>query len=405
MRGKKVWYVLVLLALVGMLQGCDIQITSYPYTMNMSNKVYCLTSDANCSSLQNPACITLADGVQNTTLDCQGFTLYGPEIDSNNYGVTMGLYGMISNGIKNDVIKNCKITNFGFGIFTYSGPMNSSLINNTASNNSYGLFIENTSLMNIESNTLINNSAMGIYVIYNSNTALVNNIVTDNGIGIFSGGGYTAGSNGITLVNNSAYDNGVYGFEFSYTLSGSMTGYAASGNAFNFRFYDSPIAVTPPIPSVLTQSVTPASGTATGSVAPTFICGYYDVMNGTKNNPLVAFTDNTITVTIDSTTYNASPYGNSSLTINDSHYSGVNLTAGTHTWYCSASATGYQSQMGPTQTYVVEVSGGSPLMTKTPTSGQAEPVSYTWSFALIIIVILGLAIGYFIIKNALFTGH
>jgi hypothetical protein len=128
----------------------------------------------------------------------------------------------------------------------------------------------------------------------------------------------------------------------------------------------------------------------------------------------------------------------------------INLPLGTHTWYFAAGALDYshltpifQPQTGPTQTFVVTCpapycsgnnlctysgsnctvtcsycpsglcsgggcrgGGGSPLLVKTPISGEAEqvaaqPTSNTWDFAVVVLTIIGLCIGYFIMKEAL----
>jgi hypothetical protein len=157
----------------------------------------------------------------------------------------------------------------------------------------------------------------------------------------------------------------------------------------------------------LTQSVTPASGTATGSATPTFICSY--TSSGT---PVTGATVNVTILSRTTTTYPAT-YSTSG----DYRYSGVTLYVGLTSWYCNASKSGYQPQSGPSQTFFVNaygLPGGSPLIRKCIQPNGCGPYSYgeeipeqtsgdTWTFAVVIIALLGLGIGYFILKEALFT--
>lgn len=200
------------------------------------------------------------------------------------------------------------------------------------------------------------------------------------------------------------------------------------------------------IATTLTQNVSPTSGTQSGSATPTFTCYYFYNTTG-RPTVLGAY----VAVLIDGKFYfaNYSPNGVSSGYI----FSGATLSPGNHTWYCNASASGYQAQVGPTQSYFVRCpapycsgaklctytgpnptciatcyacpsgqvcsggacavntgGGGSPLLMKTPTSGQAEPVAAqpadnTGTFAIIIIVIVGLGIAYFIARSYLAASY
>jgi hypothetical protein len=148
----------------------------------------------------------------------------------------------------------------------------------------------------------------------------------------------------------------------------------------------------------LTQSVSPASGTQYGSASPTFTCYYVYYTNGTTGPVPGAF----VLVLLDGKNYTAtySPNGVS----NGYIYTGTTLYAGAHSWYCYAYAPGYQHQIGQTLTYTVLQQtgggggGGHPLRVE-PT--QQMPVGDTWTIAVIIVAILGLCIGYFILREAL----
>jgi hypothetical protein len=183
--------------------------------------------------------------------------------------------------------------------------------------------------------------------------------------------------------------------------------------------------------TTLTQSTTPQSGSA-APVSPTFICGCYDELG----NPFGTYAE--VSVNISGNVYSA-PYNP---TTKDYRYTVVNpLSAGAYPWDCLIYIPAH-TQAGPLQQYYViscpapycsgnnlctysgsnctvtcsycpsglcsgggcRGGGGSPLLVKTPISGQAEqmppqPVSNTWSFAVIIVLIVGLGIGYFVAKD------
>ncbi len=202
--------------------NCDNYISTIPYTINKNNTVYCLVSDLYIGS-QNA--INFSSGVQNSTLDCQGYN-----IDGNNVG-----YGVYLTGIttSNNIIKNCNITDFENGIYLYNGPNNNTISNSISNNNAnYGIGFTSSS-----NNTLINITAnknsYGLYLESSSNNILINNIANENyddGIWLYSnslsnnltnntvnmnedeGIVLSPGSNNNILINNIANDNTVIGF-------------------------------------------------------------------------------------------------------------------------------------------------------------------------------------------------
>jgi len=182
---------------------------------------------------------------------------------------------------------------------------------------------------------------------------------------------------------------------------GSHTWYMTAG-APSFKTQTGPTQtfVVNPIPTALTQSVTPASKTATGSVQPTFRCNYTYT-----GSPL---SEATVFVIVDSELYTATFFGytTKSGTTGDFRYSNVILYAGNHTWYCNASMSGgFQPQIGSIQNYIVNSSGGGGGGGKPPEILQQVPLTptgTTWTLLVILIAIIGLGVGYLVIREALF---
>jgi hypothetical protein len=149
--------------------------------------------------------------------------------------------------------------------------------------------------------------------------------------------------------------------------------------------------------------VTPSAQT-TGNVV-TFNCNYSEI---TDNSPV---TGATVTIYIDGSP-NSATYSNGVYI-----YATKSLSAASHSWYCNANKPQFQPMHGPLMQYTVSSSsngggnggstnGGSPLMMKTPTTGQAEVTPQivtgnTWVITVVLIAIIGICIGYFILKEEL----
>ncbi len=147
----------------------------------------------------------------------------------------------------------------------------------------------------------------------------------------------------------------------------------------------------------LGQYVYPTSGTQYGSATPTFTCDYFYYLNSTLSRVQGAY----VLVMLDginhTATYSGTGYS----------FSGATISAGAHNWYCIASAPGYPYKIGPTQTYTVlqQTGGGGGgggggrhyMMEPTEQITMGSP----WALAVVAIAIIGIVIGYFILREAL----
>ena len=147
-------------------------------------------------------CINNSANFSNKTFDCQGNTIDGDDSGSD-YGIY--LYGKSGN-----IIKNCVVTDFFYGIWLLSSS-NNTLTNNTANSNSQdGISLHYSSNNNtLTNNTANSNSWVGISLGYSSNNnTLTNNTANSNNYGIHL---YSSSNNNIT--NNTANSNryrGIY---------------------------------------------------------------------------------------------------------------------------------------------------------------------------------------------------
>ncbi len=152
------------------------------------------------------------------------------------------------------------------------------------------------------------------------------------------------------------------------------------------------------IPTNLTQSVSPASGTQYGSAKPTFTCYYVYYINYTSSGATSPVQGAFVMVLLDGKNYTATYSGGVY------SFSGATIYSGAHNWYCYATASGYQYQIGPTQTYtVLPQSGGGGGGGRHYLVEPTEQITMgtTWTMAVVVIAIIGIAIGYFILREAL----
>ena len=123
-------------------------------------------------SLQNDTTITEADcfpiTANNVMLDCNGHTVDGALAEYN------GISADTKTGI---TIQNCTLINWVEGIY-FTSTSNSSLINNTANNNTqYGIYLAFSDNNNLTENTASYNTILGIYLSSSSSNTLTNNIL------------------------------------------------------------------------------------------------------------------------------------------------------------------------------------------------------------------------------------
>jgi len=132
------------------------------------------------------SCIDDPANFSNKVFDCRGHSITGDGdiVD----------YGILINKKDNNKIKNCYLSNFGDGIYI-QGSFNSTIINNTANNNTEGIFLRS----------------------YNSNNTFYNNTIIKNTANYNSKYGFYIRSscNNNKIINNTAKNNNIYGFYIS----------------------------------------------------------------------------------------------------------------------------------------------------------------------------------------------
>lgn len=127
------------------------------------DKIY-LDNDINTGGL---SCIDNPQNFSNKTFDCQGNMINGT---GNNFGIYL-------NGKDNNIIRNCMVYNFEYGIYL-NFSNNNSVNSNTGNDNIfYGIYLSSFSNNNSLLNNILNNNAIGIYLESSLNNTLNNNTV------------------------------------------------------------------------------------------------------------------------------------------------------------------------------------------------------------------------------------
>jgi parallel beta-helix repeat protein len=152
--------------------SCDVYIyqSMIPYMIDQSNRYYCLAENVH---IDNQNAINFSSGVQNTTLECQGYNL-----DGNSAPNTNGVY-LTGASTKNNIIENCNITDFYTGIYLQNGPSNN-ILNNTVSSNSYSIWIASSSNNTLTNNTLTNFYDAGILISNSNDNTITGGSINSN---------------------------------------------------------------------------------------------------------------------------------------------------------------------------------------------------------------------------------
>ena len=161
-------------------------------------------------------CIDNPTNFNNKIFDCQGHIIDGDDYESD--------YGIYLNGKSENTIKNCVITDFGYGIDLHSSP-NNTITNNTADSNWWnGISLLSSS----NNNNLTNNTAnsnlhgYGISLYYSSNNTMTNNTANNNSQHGFYA---TSDSNNNTIsVNTFCSNNQLGGNYYDIYNEDSSTG-------------------------------------------------------------------------------------------------------------------------------------------------------------------------------------
>jgi parallel beta-helix repeat protein len=142
--------------------------------------------------------------------------------------------GIYLNGVEHCTILNNTVSNNNYGIYLVSSSNYNNLMGNTASNNFRGIFLDSSSNYNLTNNTASNNS-YGIYLVASSNyNNLTGNIVNLNTyLGIYLGS-----SSNNNLTNNTANSDNQEGIRLRSSSNNTLAGNTASNN-FRGIFLDS----------------------------------------------------------------------------------------------------------------------------------------------------------------------
>jgi parallel beta-helix repeat protein len=176
---------------------------------NGSIALGCQSVSSDTVLIANITCAT-SNGVNiigdDVTLDCNGNSILGSGTGS----------GVLVDGRKNVIIKNCNITGFYYGI-KVQNSRNVQIIqgNDIRLNDFYGIYLYQSNDTRIEDNAIINDNN-GVYSLSSLNTTVTNNSINLHkkfyGIYLFN-------SNNNTVSNNTMWNNyhGVYLVNSSYT--------------------------------------------------------------------------------------------------------------------------------------------------------------------------------------------
>ena len=262
-------------------------------------------------------CIDNPANFSNKIFDCQGHTIDGDDSDVD--------YGIFLSGKSGNIIKNCVVTDFFYGIYLNSSS-NNNITNNTAnSNNETGLLLYQSNNNNITSNTFENNSQTcsdpanltygagncGAIHLLNATT----NIFTDNNItnnyrhGIFfndtNSTGNKINTNTICLNNQSggdyydvynenpttAGDNNTFCTAYNYYDDGENSSHPMTYSCFvNFT-----ITLNSPANNSITSNATPTFNFTTAGDTDTYSCELF--INNTGHGTTTANNNTATTIT------------------------------------------------------------------------------------------------------------
>jgi len=215
---------------------CDVSIQTIPaggYQIE-SNTYYCLVKDFdNLVISSGSGAIEFDDGIQNSVLDCLGYTLDG-------VGTRGGVLVGGDTDTVNNTVKNCNITDFSTGISIGTGTNNNSYIDISADHNiDYGLFIwfsNNNVFRNISANS---HNEAGV-LLYTSHNNTFTNMTSNNQIyGFTVEGSKDDGSMDNVFVNITAKNNSFAGIFFEDASgNNSITGGIFTNNTNGVRMFN-----------------------------------------------------------------------------------------------------------------------------------------------------------------------
>jgi parallel beta-helix repeat protein len=132
---------------------------------------YFLASDLNSTG----TCITFANGLADTTLDCQKHSITGPGSGSS-YGISMS-------GGQRNTVKNCVVKKHDVGIYLSASSNNNIEYNSVNASNSYGIYLSGSSGNTLRGNNATSSGQFGIDLSSSSGNTITNNRACSNSLG------------------------------------------------------------------------------------------------------------------------------------------------------------------------------------------------------------------------------
>src|SRR3989344_4077286 len=190
----------------------SILLTSISFAANCGNQIQCNCGDSLNESqtmwynLTNCPSNGITISANNILLDCNSNKIDGQENGN----------GIISTSHTSVTIKNCKITDFQYGIHLTGGSTNSIIKDNSVSSNYEGITLYQSPNNFINNNTVENQSSYGILLAYySSGNTVSNNTLKKNHHGI-----YAYGFSGYNSITGNIVIGNIYGIRF-YSGSGN----------------------------------------------------------------------------------------------------------------------------------------------------------------------------------------
>jgi len=190
----------------------SILLTSISFAANCGNQIQCNCGDSLNESqtmwynLTNCPSNGITISANNILLDCNSNKIDGQENGN----------GIISTSHTSVTIKNCKITDFQYGIHLTGGSTNSIIKDNSVSSNYEGITLYQSPNNFINNNTVENQSSYGILLAYySSGNTVSNNTLKKNHHGI-----YAYGFSGYNSITGNIVISNIYGIRF-YSGSGN----------------------------------------------------------------------------------------------------------------------------------------------------------------------------------------
>jgi len=155
-----------------------------------------------------------------------------------------------------------------YGIYLENSSNNNTLTGNTASSNNYGIYLENSSNANTLTGNTVSSNYFGIYLYFSSNNTLTGNTANNNE---YEGICLDYSCNANTLTDNTAESNGDCGIYLYDSNNNTLTGNTASSNDYCGIYLSSS-----------------SNSTLTGNTASSNDCGIF--LNESGNNTLTGNT-------------------------------------------------------------------------------------------------------------------